>query len=78
MYLPVVNCLGCNGVSGEGGAHSDGGELQLIELHPLNRAHTWVVIPVPRIKEFYIDIFSSNRSLRSHEIHRLFTYLHRI
>ena len=51
MFVPVVNCLCGDGVSGEGGAHGDGGELQLTQLHPLYGAHTRVIIPVPGEKE---------------------------
>ena len=51
MVVPVVNCLRGDGVCGEGGAHSDRGELQLTQLHPLYVAHTRVIIPVPGEKE---------------------------
>ena len=51
MFVPVVNCLRGDGVCGEGGAHGDGGELQLTQLHPLYVAHTRVIIPVPGEKE---------------------------
>ena len=48
---PVVDCFCGDGVSGEGGTHSDGGELQLTQLHTLYGAHTRVIIPVPGEKE---------------------------
>ena len=53
----VVNYLGRDGVSGEGGTDCDGGELELTQLDSLYGAHTRVVIPVPGMSNRLTDRF---------------------
>ena len=53
----VVNYLGSDGVSGEGGTDRDRGELELTQLDSLYGAHTRVVIPVPGMRNRLTDRF---------------------
>ena len=59
--LHVVNCLNGELVSGPVRADGDGGELQLLQLHPVDGAGAGVLVPftTQRLSLFTIPMFGN-------------------